>query len=126
MLFDFPYHTVAGKNPESSIRVQFGSSYSFSAPPSDPDQRIFTLSFPAMKYYVDDDGEIDAAVNPSLNMMRMLNFYYEHKLWKTFQYQHPIHGMMSVRFNEPIPEPESLPGGTGVVKGFDVQLIEIL
>lgn len=124
-IFDFPYHTYETENPDSSVRVQLGGSYVFTSPPSDPDQRIITLKFPMMKYYLDPTtDEVDPTIEPSLNMFRLIQFYQNHKLFKSFQYLHPIHGMLEVRFNKPLPEPQGIKGGDGAVESFDVVLVE--
>lgn len=123
--FNFPYHTIETENPESSVRIQLGGSYTFTAPPSDPDQRIFTLHFSVMKFFLDEDEAINEEINPLLNMMTLIRFYHEHKTYKSFQYNHPIHGTLEVRFNKPLPEPEGLANGDGAVKGFDVSLVEV-
>lgn len=124
-LFDFPYHVVETENPESGTRGQFGNSYVFTAPPTDPDQRLFTLTFAAMKFYVDDDGDIDATVNLKTNMKTLIDFYHQHKTYASFQYNHPVHGLMEVKFYTPLTEPPGIPGGNGVVTEFSVQLVEI-
>jgi len=124
-LFDFPYHRVETENPESGTRIQLGGSYVFTAPPSDPDQRIFTLTFPLMKFFTDADGLIDADISTQYNMKKLIDFYHEHKLYKTFQYQHPVHGLLEVQFYKPLKEPEGIPNGNGVTKEFSIQLLEI-
>lgn len=124
-LFDFPYHRVETENPESGFRGQFGGSYVFTAPPSDPDQRTFTLYFATMKFYTTGDGLIDDISNPHINMMTLINFYKEHKLYKSFQYNHPVHGLMEVKFNKPLKEPQGMVGGDGAVEPITIQLIEI-
>lgn len=122
--FDFPYHTVEGENPESGFSAQMGGSYVFSVPPTDPDQRVFTLHFPVMKYYTDSNGLADSSVDPKLNMLALLNFYYAHKQWKSFIYNHPVHGPLEVKFKKPCPEPDGIEGGFGAVKEFQVVLVE--
>ena len=122
--FDYPYHLTSGENPESSFRVKFGGSYVFTTPPTDPDMRVFTLSFTGMKYYV-TAGVVDDTVNPQTNMLNLINFYYRHKLYKSFIYEHPLHGTMEVKFNKPLPEPKPVKGGFGVVEDFSIELIEI-
>lgn len=123
--FNFPYHTVETENPDSSVNVQFGNSYVFTTPPNAPDQRIFTLHFKAMKYFLNGAGQLDENVYPDINMFRLTKFYQEHKTWKAFEYIHPVHGPLSVRFHRPLAEPEGVQGGNGVVKEFEVTLIEI-
>lgn len=125
-IFDFPYHTFQTQNPESSTSLQLGSGYVFAAPPSDPDQRIITLHFQGMKYFTDEFGIVTDLPKPEINFYRLIKFYQEHKMWKTFQYNHPVHGLMSVRFYKPLIEPEVIKGGFGVVKDFEIQLVEVL
>ena len=124
--FNYPYHTVQTENPESGTRVQLGGSYVFTAPATDPDQRKLILNFPTMKYFTDEDGDVDDSVNVTYNMLHLINFYQEHKLHKSFHYVHPVHGQLEVKFNKPLSEPEVIPGGCGAVKSFSVELIEII
>lgn len=123
--FDFPYHNTPETIwPESSTRVQFGNSYVFTAPPSAPDQRIFRLFFPALKYYTDSGGAVDATIEPQLNLQALINFYEEHHLWKPFTYPHPVFGNVEVRFNKPLQVPQGKAGGGGVVEGISLEFIE--
>lgn len=124
-VFDFDKHSFETENPESSLRVQLGGSYTFTAPPTDPDQRTITLDFAAMKYFLNEDGSLNDVNNPSINMFRLIKFYQRHKMYKSFQYNHPVHGLMEVKFNKPLKEPAVLSGGFGVVKAFSIELIEI-
>lgn len=124
--FIFNKHTFETENPESSYRVQLGSSYVFTTPSPDPDQRIFKLRFPTMKFFYNSENlQLDANINPSLNMYGLILFYQAHKMHKSFHYEHPIYGTLEVRFNKPLIEPEGIPGGTGAVKSFEVELIEV-
>ena len=124
-VFNFPYHTFETENPDSSFRAQFGGSYTFTSPPTDPDQRVITLNFATMKYFVEDDGDIDEFINPVINMYTLIKFYQRHKLHQSFQYDHPVHGPLEVKFNKPLKEPKGIPGGDGAVEAFTVELIEI-
>jgi len=123
-VFDFPFHKVKTVNPESGIRGQFGNSYIFTAPPTAPDQRIFKLSFAAMRFYT-EGSEVSATVNPTFNMKNLIDFYHAHKLFLSFHYPHPVYGTLEVRFNKPFEEPESLLGGGGTTEAFEVEFIEI-
>lgn len=123
--FNFPYHSFNTENPESGFRVQFGSSYIFSVPPSDPDQRIFTLTFPAMQFFTNNADELDINIQPERNMFTLIKFYQEHKLHKSFKYQHPVHGLLEVKFNKPLKEEDVEKGGYGIVKEFSIELLEI-
>jgi len=123
--FYFPNHTVETENPESSVRGQFGGSYIFTAPPSDPDQRIFTLTFATMQFFLDDDDDLDTTVNVEYNMKTLIDFYHRHKTHASFQYTHPVHGILEVKFFKPLKEPKGLVNGNGTVEQFSVQFIEI-
>lgn len=124
-VFTYQYQSIKTENPESGVRIQMGGSYVFSTPSPDPDQRKFTLKFNAMRYYFDEDDELDETINEPFNMLSLIKFYGRHKLYKSFQYQHPVHGLMEVKFSKPLVEEEVEPGGFGVVKPFDIELIEI-
>lgn len=123
--FNFPYHSFNTENPDSGFRVQFGGSYVFSTPPTDPDQRIFTLTFPAMQFFTNNADELDVNIEPQRNMFTLIKFYQEHKLYKSFRYQHPVHGLLEVKFNKPLKEEDVEKGGYGIVKEFSIELIEI-
>lgn len=122
--FDFPYHTVETDNPDSGYRVQLGGSYVFTTPPTDPDQRTFTLRFPVMKFFLNGSGVLDSTIKPEINMKRLIDFYQNHKLYKSFQYNHPIHGLLVVKFNKPLKEPEGIVNGDGATKEVTIELIE--
>lgn len=124
--FDFPFFTIETNNPESSTRAQLGNSYVFVAPPTDPDQRTFVLYYPTMKFYTDANGLLTDTIYPQYNMLAFIKFYAAHKLHKSFRFNHPVHGLMQVKFNKPFTEPKGLPNGTGAVEAFSVELIEIV
>lgn len=124
--FDFPNHGVpVTDNPDSGFRVQMGGSYTFAAPPTDPDQRVFTLTFNGMRFFLNEDDELDETIQPQVNMFNLIKFYQRHKLHKSFIYAHPVHGTLEVKFNKPLKEEGVLAGGFGVVKEFPVELIEM-
>lgn len=122
-ILDFPYHTFGTENPESSFRVKLGSSYQFSAPPSGPDQRIFSLKFQAMKYFI-TNGVIDKSIHPEINLARLEEFYDAHKMHLSFTYPHPVYGDIVVGFNKPLKIPHGTAKGDGVVENIEVELIE--
>lgn len=124
--FNYPYHKTSTRNPESSGRVQFGNSYVFTSEPVAPDQRVFRLDFSGLKYYLDQNDDVDPSINPELNMKSLIDFYGRHKLHKSFLYTHPVHGVVEVRFNAPLEEPTTRVGGSGVTEAFTVELIEVI
>lgn len=122
--FDFPYHLRSTEYPESSVRVQFGRAYTFTAAPSAPDQRIFVLDFKGMKRYVDEDGELDINTNPQMNFNVLEAFYQEHRLHKSFIYPHADYGNLVVKFHEPLKVPKGIEGGSGVLEPFTLKFAE--
>lgn len=124
-LFDFPYHTFSTENPESGFRGQMGNSYVFTSAPTDPDQRKFVLAFPTMSFFLDADGIVSSTIKPQQNIYTLILFYQRHKLHKSFQYNHPLYGLLEVKFQKPLIEPAGIPGGNGVVNPFTIELIEI-
>lgn len=123
--FTWMNHTFTTEYPESGFRLQFGNSYLYTEGPTAPDQRVFTLSFPLLKYFLNSGGAIDATIQPTLNMKALENFYLEHKMWKTFVYPHPVHGNLNVKFNKPLKVPAGIPDGGGAVGAFSLELIEV-
>lgn len=121
--FNFPYHTFSTEYPESSFRAQLGGGYQFSAPPSAPDQRIFKLKFPGMRYYMKGMA-IDRDRDPHLNLALLVDFYELHKTHATFEYPHPVYGSVMVAFNKPLKVPEGTKGGDGLVEGIELEFIE--
>lgn len=122
--FNFPNHTVGEKYPESGTRIKLGNSYQFDAPPSAPDQRIFTLYFESMVRMLDDEGKIDIVTMADRNAGALLKFYEDHRMYKPFYYPHPWLGQVVVKFNTPLELPKGLKGGGGWTEAFSVELIE--
>ena len=124
--FDFPNHMVEEKYPESGTRLTLGNSYTFATPPTAPDQRIFTLTFQTMWRGLNGNGTVDVTSQPGNNMGALRDYYEDHKLYKTFQYQHPWLGLLNVRFNQPLQMPKGKPDGRGWSEGFTVEFIEMV
>lgn len=123
--FIWMYHRVSTVYPDASIKVQFGNSYSFTAPPSAPDQRRFILKYAALKYFTDECDCIDLLTNPIINLGALEAFYNQVKTYSTFIYKHAIYGELPVRFNRPLTIPEGEVGGQGVHFNIEVELIEV-
>ena len=123
-VFDFPFHLFDTEYPESGTRIQLGGNYVFTAPPTGPDLRKFNLSFKAMKYFVDENGEIDKTQRPQINMAVLEDFYNAHKLHKSFLYPHPVYGNVRVKFYSPLRIPQGIEGGNGALKDFKLELME--
>lgn len=123
--FDFPYFLYETENPESGYRGSLGGSYIFTAPPDAPDARLFKLTFECMKFFTDTDGNLDTTTSPEINMKKFIDFYIDHKLYSSFNFDHPIHGTLEVKFNKPLVEPKGIKNGNGAVESFEIELIEV-
>lgn len=122
--FPATYYQTSTKYPNSGTRIQMGRSYTYTAPQVSPDQRIFTLSLAGMQYFV-TNNVIDLTVSTERNMAVLDAFYREHLLYKSFDFNHPVYGIILCKFNQPLEIPKGIPGGNGVLEPFTVELIEI-
>lgn len=119
----FSYST---EYPTSGVNIALGNSYTFTAAPSAPDQRLFTIKFAALKYFLAEGGGIDTDVYAdTLNLGTLEAFYNRHRLWKSFDFNHPIYGLVVVKFKDPLKVPEGVAGGGGAVKGLEIKLVEM-
>lgn len=125
-VFNFPYHTFSTEYSESGTTLALGNSYEFTSEPVAPNQRMVTLNFSTMIYYVNpgDPPVVDVAINPLLNMGKLEAFYKEHELWKSFDYYHPVYGTLRFKFAKPLKIPEGNINGGGSVKPFSLMLRE--
>lgn len=123
--FNYALHKVETQYPESSIRVQFGKSWQFAAKPDAPDQRVFKLTFSGFKYYIDENGQVEAETNEFVNNLYSLELFYQSvRLYEKFVYPHPVYGNVVVRFNKPLLVPKGVHGGNGVVEDFTIEFVE--
>jgi hypothetical protein len=119
--FDFPYHELEVRYPESSIAVAFGGGYEFTSAPKAPDQVEYTLHFEAMFFFETVPGFTDDTKYPDLNMAVLEKFYNEHKMYKKFDYPHPTLGNLRVRFAAPLSY-KIVKDGKGRVEPFSIRL----
>ena len=122
--FNLPYHRVSRRYPRTGTSLELGRGYQFTSPPPGRYQRQFVLKFPTLVYFLDDDGEADATIEPTLNMLAFIEFYEEHLLHKSFLYNHPDLGQITVKFATPFEEPDGVPQGNGASEAFEITLIE--
>ncbi|ASV43940.1 hypothetical protein [Pseudoalteromonas phage KB12-38] len=123
--FPFTIHSVEVAYPERSSKVRLGGGWSHTQKPAGPPARTFTLTFNAMKYYLNDEGLIDAEANIETNIHALDLFYQEHEQHKHFLYEHYAYGSLVVIFDVPFKTPKLLPGGDGATQSFTIQLVEI-
>lgn len=125
-LFDFPYHRVATRWPQNSTSIALGGGYTFTSRANGPPQRSFSLEFEGMTWFINPTtGFPDATITPQRNLMALNNFYAAQQLSDPFYYDHPIYGRMVVKFLKPLEIPKVEIGGTGLVRGLQIELIEI-
>lgn len=121
--FEFPYHLMEVKYPDSSVTVSFGGGYDFTSKPKAPDQVEYTLNFKGMWFFTDITGRaLDLTREPELNMGLLEAFYQRHRLYGKFWYPHQTQGLIRVRFAEPLGY-KIVENGKGQVEPFSVRLI---
>lgn len=123
--FDFPYFRVATKYPESTLKFQFGRSWTFAVPPHSPDQRLFVLRMDGLVWYEDENGDPDLLTNPAINLPRLVAFYETHLMWKNFIFPHPMFGERVCKFNKPLEIPVGADGGFAVYNNIELEFIEL-
>lgn len=123
--FPATYFTYATRYPQSGARLEMARSYIYTVEADAPDQRIFILTLPGMQYFTDHNGVIDPYTTPERNMAVLEDFYNTHRLALKFNFDHPVHGTVVCRFNQPLEVPEGIPEGNGVLNPLQVELIEI-
>jgi hypothetical protein len=124
-LFPCTYFTVQTKYPTSGVQVRLGNSYTYTAPPPAPDQRTFIVKVQGMQYFVAGNGSIDTTSEVGRNMAVLEQFYNDHKMYMTFQFTHPVYGLINCKFSRPLEIPEGVSGGNGILPTFDLEMIEI-
>ncbi len=123
--FPAVYFSYATKYPESGFRVELSRSYMYTSPAEAPDQRTFALTLSGMKYFLDGSDQADRVKETERNMWVLEDFYIEHRLSKSFTFNHPLYGALICKFNRPLEIPEGIANGGGVLPSFPVELIEI-
>lgn len=123
--FPCTYFRISTKYPDSGTRIQLGNSYMFAAPPTAPDQRIFRLTLVGMQYFVNSNNTINTTTSPERNMAVLEAFYLAHKLYQSFDFNHPVLGLIVCKFNRPLEIPEGISGGNGIIESVEVELVEI-
>lgn len=123
--FPAKYFTYGTRYPESGERMRLGRSYLYTKGDPAPDQRVFQLSVQGMQYFVDGQGNLDGTTQPERNMKVLEDFYITHRQNKSFDFEHPVYGTLTCKFNRPLEIPEGVIGADGLLPVFEVELIEI-
>lgn len=70
------------------------------------------------------DSALNLTRDPQINIAALDDFYSRHKLYKRFWYDHPMFGMMQVRFNKPLMIPKGYADGDGTLEPFELEFLE--
>lgn len=123
--FPFVVHSVQVSYPERNSRATLGGGWSYTQKPTGKPARTFMVSFEAMKYYLNDNGRLDALTNVETNLKALDDFYAEHEQHAHFIYEHYVYGTVVVVFKTPYQSPKLIPRGDGTSQPFTVELLEI-
>lgn len=124
-VFPCEYFTVQTRYPQSGTQVRLGNSYMYTAPPVAPDQRTFIVKVQGMQYFVNSNGTINTTLQTGRNMAVLEQFYNDHKMYMSFDFDHPVYGTLKCKFSRPLEIPEGFIGGNGILPAFDLEFIEI-
>jgi hypothetical protein len=109
----------------NSNSIQLGNGYAFVSKPRSPMLKEFTLTFTGLRYYFNENDEVDYETNAYKdNVATLCDFYQRHGTYETFTYIDEQFGPLPVRFLEPLEIPQT-DGRRGVVKEFSVTLQEV-
>ncbi|HQT80196.1 MAG TPA: hypothetical protein PLD10_24415 [Rhodopila sp.] len=122
--WQWPDHVTATRYPQNGTSIQFGNSYVFTASPKGPPQRMFTLEFAALRWYLDDNDMLDIYTDVAHNAGALNAFYLTVQTWKSFSYNHPQFGPLNVRFFKALQLPPPVAGGNGVIEKIQIDLVE--
>lgn len=111
--FDFDYHSMSTKYPETGTKMKLGGSYNYTSTPTEPPARTITLHFAdnAMRIHMISRGVPDLTKEPQTNWARLEAFYKAHEMHKSFIYQHELYGDLVVKFAKPLEMPQLTKGG---------------
>lgn len=109
------------REPYGHSTVKNNSSQSYVYAQSPRPMRVFELEFSTLIYAGDE--EINCP--DELNYSKLLAFYLEHGMHKSFKYPHPVYGDLKVRFSEPLVFPNKN-SNSKTIQGFTVKLVEVI
>lgn len=121
--FDFcdTSRTAVEIPPDDGMPINF-NGWEFSARPSVPYRRKFTVTLTGMRWYL-GSGTLDLTTNPKRNAGRLLKFYRENGMWDVFSYNHEYLGNILCKFAAPVNVPKAEPDSDGKIGAFDITLI---
>lgn len=122
--FDFYHLAPVIKFPDDQIRVKFGRNFTFTTDPLNPPERVFVLMMTGLRWSTNASGIAVNGPEAKICAKRFYDFYLSKRMHLSFDYDLPGFGVLKVRFNKPVELPSAIPGGTGVLPDFEVELIE--
>lgn len=124
--FDFcPNSKVVVEIPPDEPGVATMNGWEFRPRPKVPYRPTFKITLHGMRWYLNSAGTaLDVTTNPTLNAGRLLNFYKSNRTWDVFTFNHEYLGSLVVRFNKPVSIPPAEGESKGLIKAFEVELIQ--
>ena len=122
--FDFcPFSRVVKEVAPDEKGVVSFNGWDFSSRPTTPYRRSFSVTLHGMYWWANSDNNIDSAVNPTTNALRLMEFYKDHRLHGVFTFDHEYLGPIHCRFKTPVNIEPAIPNSNGLISAFEVMLI---
>jgi hypothetical protein len=122
--FDFcPKSRVAEEIPPDEADVMSLNGWVFHPRAKIPYRPTFKVTLYGLRWYLVGAG-LDLTTNPTLNAGRLLNFYIGNRKFGTFDFNHEYRGNIICQFDKPVTIPAAEPDSGGLVKPFDVTLVQ--
>ena len=121
--FDFCKNSrvIVEKAPDEPSPIRL-NGYDYAPKPSSPYQRSFDVTLYGMRWYIDPTG-LDESVDTEHNVGRLLSFYRQHRLFKSFILRHEYLGLIQCRFSSPVNPEAAIGNGDGLVEKIELKLI---
>lgn len=124
---NFMLHKLQTDIQPQGLQISLGGGYSFATDGGYPLVHKLQLKFTGYKFYLKEDKTIDYETNKNINNLGTLyKFYTEKRQNKIFSYDHPLLGLINVRFENPLNIPAGVKNGNGLVEDFEVTLIQVI
>lgn len=124
--FGFDNHLYSHKYLPQGKSIPLGGGYTYALRGWAEEQRVFTLRFQTMLFYLDELSRVDILTDTKNNAGLLQAFYNQMKLDRVFNYNHPVLGKIPVRFNQSLKLPDGIPKGQGCLPPFEIELIEVI
>lgn len=117
-----------GKNvpktvPPAPGNIMSMNGWAFSARPSVPYVREFSVMLHGLRWFLHTDGTFDSTTSATINARALEIFYETNGCWDNFAWAHPHFGTLQCRFKEPFTVEPALPNSGGRIAAFEIKLI---